>query len=93
MSIKIGANLDFRGKDPNFARDQFETLSEMKSISDNAIDEGHISYCKDRPRCGNPAHHFRLKHLHRRKRQHYYCFPPMILKFPVHSSLTPPFLH
>ena len=47
MSIKIGANLDFRGKDPNFARDQFETLSEMKSISDNAIDEGHISYCKE----------------------------------------------
>ncbi len=47
MSIKIGTNLDFRGKDPNFARDQFETLSEMKSISDNAIDEGHISYCKE----------------------------------------------
>ena len=47
MSIKIGANLDFRGKEPNFARDQFETLSEMKSISDNAIDEGHISYCKE----------------------------------------------
>ena len=47
MSIKIGANLDFKGKYPNFARDQFETLSEMKSISDNAIDEGHISYCKE----------------------------------------------
>ena len=47
MSIKIGANLNFRGKDPNFARDQFETLLEMKSISDNAIDEGHISYCKE----------------------------------------------
>ena len=47
MSIKIGANLDFRGKNPNFARDQFETLLEMKSISDNAIDEGHISYCKE----------------------------------------------
>lgn len=47
MAIKIGANLAYNGKLPNFERDSFETKAAMKAFDENSIDEGHISYCKE----------------------------------------------
>lgn len=43
--IQIIDNFEHRSKLPNFARDQFYTLEEMKNVRDEDIDEGHISYC------------------------------------------------
>lgn len=43
--IQIIDNFEYRSKLPNFARDQFDTLEEMKNVRDEDIDEGHISYC------------------------------------------------
>lgn len=43
--IQIIDNFEHRSKLPNFARDQFDTLEEMKNVRDEDIDEGHISYC------------------------------------------------
>lgn len=47
MAIKIGANLAYNGKLPNFDRDSFETKAAMKAFDENSIDEGHLSYCKE----------------------------------------------
>ena len=47
MAIKIGANLAYNGKLPNFERDSFETKTAMKAFDENSIDEGHLSYCKE----------------------------------------------
>ena len=47
MAIKIGANLAYNGKLPNFERDSFETKASMKAFDENSIDEGHLSYCKE----------------------------------------------
>lgn len=47
MAIKIGANLAYNGKLPNFERDSFETKAAMKAFNENSIDEGHLSYCKE----------------------------------------------
>lgn len=47
MAIKIGANLAYNGKLPNFERDSFETKAAMKAFDENSIDEGHLSYCEE----------------------------------------------
>lgn len=47
MAIKIGANLAYNGKLPNFERDSFITKAAMKAFDENSIDEGHLSYCKE----------------------------------------------
>ena len=47
MAVKIGANLAYNGKLPNFERDSFETKAAMKAFDENSIDEGHLSYCKE----------------------------------------------
>ena len=43
--IQIGDNFSYNGKKPNFTRDSFSTLLEMKNFLEDNIDEGHISYC------------------------------------------------
>lgn len=43
--LKIGDNFDYQGQKPNFSRDTFSTLSEMKAYPETSIDEGHISFC------------------------------------------------
>lgn len=43
--IQIIDNFEHRSKLPNFTRDQFTTLEDMKNVRDEDIDEGHISYC------------------------------------------------
>ena len=47
MAIKIGANLAYNGKLPNFERDSFETKAAMIAFDENSVDEGHLSYCKE----------------------------------------------
>ena len=45
MAVQYIDNLSYKGKKPNFERDQFKTLAEMKAFSEADIDEGHSSYC------------------------------------------------
>ena len=45
MSIQINNNFDYKGNQPNFKRDQFRTLKEMRLANGKGFDEGHISYC------------------------------------------------
>lgn len=47
MAIQIGDNMGYRGKKPNFERDSFDTLAEMKAYPETDIDDGHLSYCKE----------------------------------------------
>lgn len=46
MAIGIGDNFKYQGRKPNFARDSFENLDEMKNAGASIMDDGHISYCK-----------------------------------------------
>lgn len=45
--IQVADNFNYRGKKPNFDRDSFDTLYDMKNYSENSLDNGHISYCKE----------------------------------------------
>lgn len=47
MALTISANLKYSGKLPNFTRDSFSTLAEMKSFPENQLDPGHISFCEE----------------------------------------------
>lgn len=47
MAIKIGANFEYQGKQPNFARDSFATKAAMKAFPEASMDEGHLSYCAE----------------------------------------------
>lgn len=45
--IQVADNFNYRGKKPNFDRDSFDTLQDMKNYSENSLDDGNISYCKE----------------------------------------------
>lgn len=45
--IQVADNFNYRGKKPNFDRDSFDTLYDMKNYSENSLDDGHVSYCKE----------------------------------------------
>lgn len=45
MSLQISDNLDYRGKQPDFARQQFATLSAMRAYPEASIPEGYVAYC------------------------------------------------
>ena len=47
MPINIGSNFSFQGQQPNFDRDRFATLAEMKAFPETSIDDGHLSYCAE----------------------------------------------
>lgn len=47
MALTIGDNFDYKGQKPNFARDSFDTLADMKAFAETSIDDGHISFCKE----------------------------------------------
>ena len=47
MSIQINNNFDYKGNQPNFERDRFETLELMCSADKRSFDNGHISYCEE----------------------------------------------
>lgn len=44
---QIKSSFSLKSKAPNFERDCFETLFEMKHVNKEHIDEGHLSYCKE----------------------------------------------
>lgn len=44
MATKLGDNISYGGKKPNFERDQFASLAEAQQYSGDLLDEGHISY-------------------------------------------------
>ena len=48
MAIKTGDNFLYRGKKPLDDRDSFDTISDMIAYDINSLDEGHISYCKQK---------------------------------------------
>lgn len=45
MALRIGDNFNYQGQKPNFERDRFLTLAEMKEYPETSIDDGHLSYC------------------------------------------------
>ena len=45
--IQVIDNFQYKGKKPNFVRDQFETLEAMRQFTEGAIDEGHVAYVKE----------------------------------------------
>lgn len=47
MSIKVAQNFDYKGQLPNFERDSFTTLIELRDSNPDWFDDGHISYCKE----------------------------------------------
>ena len=50
MALKTGDNFDYQGQKPNFGRDSFKTLAEMKAYPETSIDDGHISYVAETKR-------------------------------------------
>lgn len=45
MALTIGDNFSYQGQKPNFERDRFDTLAEMKAFAETSLDDGHLSYC------------------------------------------------
>lgn len=43
----FAANIDLQSREPNFKRDRFATLAEMKAYPETSVDDGHISFCKE----------------------------------------------
>lgn len=43
--MELFDNISYQGKKPNFVRDQFKTLQEMRSFPETSVDEGHVSFC------------------------------------------------
>lgn len=40
--IQVADNFNYRGKKPNFDRDSFDTLQDMKNYSENSLDDKDI---------------------------------------------------
>ena len=47
MALSISSNFDYKGSSPNFVRDSFKTLQEMKGFKEGFLDPGHISFCEE----------------------------------------------
>lgn len=47
MALLIGDNFNYQANKPNFERDSFKTLEDMRTYPETSIDDGHISYCKE----------------------------------------------
>ena len=45
MAIKLGDNLDYRGPKPDIARQQYETIADMKNVADNKMPALYLAYC------------------------------------------------
>lgn len=45
--IQVIDNFQYKGRKPNFERDQFDTIIEMRQFPEGAIDDGHVSYVKE----------------------------------------------
>ena len=40
--IQVADNFNYRGKKPNFDRDSFDTLQDMKNYSENSLEFDHL---------------------------------------------------
>lgn len=47
MALSIGDNFQYQGRKPNFERDRYASLAEMKAVSQAVIDDGHIAFCEE----------------------------------------------
>lgn len=47
MALQLGSNIKYEGQLPNFVRDSFKTLADMKAFPELKIDSGHISFCEE----------------------------------------------
>lgn len=47
MALSIGDNFKYQGRKPNFERDSFATLADMKAFPETSVDDGHVSYCAE----------------------------------------------
>lgn len=47
MSLFIADNFSYLGKKPNFERDSYSTLADLKATRDNDVDDGHLGYCAE----------------------------------------------
>lgn len=47
MSLFIADNFAYSGKKPNFARDSYDTLADLKAVRDVDIDDGHLAFCAE----------------------------------------------
>lgn len=45
MAVQVIDNFKYAGKKPNFERDQFATIADMKAYPESSLDEGHVAYC------------------------------------------------
>ena len=45
MAISLGDNLNLSGALPDFTRQEYATLSAMKSVRDNRMPEMYLAYC------------------------------------------------
>lgn len=44
MAVKLAAPFELNSSDPNFTRDRFSTLAEMRACGPTVMDIGHISW-------------------------------------------------
>lgn len=47
MAISLLDNMDYRGQKPNFSRDLFESIEDMKNFSENYLPDVFIAICKE----------------------------------------------
>ncbi|MBP5422640.1 MAG: hypothetical protein J6Y78_09385 [Paludibacteraceae bacterium] len=45
MAIELFDNLDYRGPKPDFVRQQYDTLEEMREVIDNQLPPLYLAYC------------------------------------------------
>ena len=55
--IQVADNFNYRGKKPNFDRDSFDTLQDMKNYSENSLDDGHILIVAKMKTCSQLLQH------------------------------------
>lgn len=47
MATALTDNFSYQGSLPNFARDRFETIADMRAYPEYCLDDGHLSFCEE----------------------------------------------
>ena len=45
MSVKLTDNLDYKGRKPDFVRQQYNTVADMKSVLESQLPPMYLAYC------------------------------------------------
>lgn len=45
MALSFSDNIDFKGRKPDFVRQEYATLAELKAVRDNRMPEMYLGYC------------------------------------------------